>query len=77
MFNFTVRSAAVGSRNRSPDVLISDPGRFFSDFCGGLVFSQGVTLFVTPGPFLCRQALQGKVLDKFELTRAGSSRKEA
>ncbi len=44
---------------------------------GGLVFSQVVTLFVTPGLFLYMQAFQEKVLDKFELTRAGSSRKES
>ncbi|MFA5160218.1 MAG: efflux RND transporter permease subunit [Candidatus Omnitrophota bacterium] len=42
---------------------------------GGLVFSQVVTLFVTPGLFLYMQAFQEKVLDRFELTRAGSSRK--
>ena len=44
---------------------------------GGLVFSQVVTLFVTPGLFLYMQAFQEKVLDRFELTRAGSSRREA
>jgi HAE1 family hydrophobic/amphiphilic exporter-1 len=43
---------------------------------GGLVFSQVVTLFVTPGLFLYMQAFQEKVLDRFELTRSGSSRKE-
>lgn len=43
---------------------------------GGLVFSQVVTLFVTPGLFLYMQAFQEKVLDRLELTRAGSSRKE-
>ena len=42
---------------------------------GGLAFSQVVTLFVTPGLFLYMQAFQEKVLDRFELTRAGSSRK--
>jgi HAE1 family hydrophobic/amphiphilic exporter-1 len=41
---------------------------------GGLVFSQVITLFVTPGLFLYMQKLQRAVLDKFELTRAGSSR---
>jgi len=43
---------------------------------GGLAFSQVVTLFVTPGLFLYMQAFQEKVLDRFELTRSGSSRKE-
>lgn len=43
---------------------------------GGLVFSQIVTLFVTPGLFLYMQAFQEKFLDKFELTRSVSSRKE-
>jgi len=42
---------------------------------GGLAFSQVVTLFVTPGLFLYMQAFQEKFLDRFELTRAGSSRK--
>ena len=41
---------------------------------GGLIFSQVITLFVTPGIFLYMQTLQEKVLDKYELTRAASSR---
>lgn len=44
---------------------------------GGLAFSQVVTLFVTPGLFLYMQAFQEKFLDRFELTRAASSKKEA
>jgi len=42
---------------------------------GGLIFSQIITLFVTPGIFLYMQSFQEKVLDRFELSRAGSSRK--
>jgi HAE1 family hydrophobic/amphiphilic exporter-1 len=42
---------------------------------GGLIFSQVITLFVTPGIFLYMQTLQEKYLDRFELTRAASSRK--
>jgi HAE1 family hydrophobic/amphiphilic exporter-1 len=43
---------------------------------GGLIFSQVVTLFITPGLFLYLQTFQRKVLDKFELTREESARKE-
>lgn len=43
---------------------------------GGLIFSQVVTLFITPGLFLYMQTFQRKVLDKFELTRESSARKE-
>jgi len=42
---------------------------------GGLIFSQVITLFVTPGLFLYMQRIQEKYLDKFELFRAASSRK--
>ena len=42
---------------------------------GGLVFSQIITLFVTPGIFLYMQKFQEKYLDKFEMTRSDSSRK--
>jgi len=40
---------------------------------GGLIFSQVITLFVTPGIFLYMQKLQDK-LNKYELFRAGSAR---
>ncbi len=43
---------------------------------GGLVFSQVITLFVTPGIFLYMQKFQEKFLDKFELTRSESARKD-
>jgi HAE1 family hydrophobic/amphiphilic exporter-1 len=43
---------------------------------GGMIFSQIITLFVTPGIFLYMQKFQDKYLNKFELTRAGSARKE-
>ena len=42
---------------------------------GGLLFSQIITLFVTPGIFLYMQKLQNK-LNKYELFRAGSARSE-
>ena len=42
---------------------------------GGLVFSQIITLFVTPGIFLYMQKFQEKYLDRFELTRSDSARK--
>ncbi|MDD5072300.1 MAG: efflux RND transporter permease subunit [Candidatus Omnitrophica bacterium] len=42
---------------------------------GGLIFSQVVTLFVTPGIFLYMQKFQERYLDKFELTRSDSARK--
>lgn len=37
---------------------------------GGLVFSQVVTLYVTPGLFLYMQKFQRRFLDKYELTRS-------
>jgi len=43
---------------------------------GGLIFAQIITLFVTPGIFLYMQKFQEKYLNRFELTRAGSARKE-
>jgi len=42
---------------------------------GGLIFSQIVTLYVTPGLFLYLQKFQEKYLDKFELTRSEAARK--
>ena len=42
---------------------------------GGLIFSQIITLFVTPGLFLYMQKFQFKFLDKFELTRSEAARK--
>ncbi|MDD4879732.1 MAG: efflux RND transporter permease subunit [Candidatus Omnitrophica bacterium] len=42
---------------------------------GGLIFSQVVTLFVTPGIFLYMQKFQERYLDRFELTRSDSARK--
>jgi len=41
---------------------------------GGLIFSQVVTLFITPGLFLYAQKFQEKYLDRFELTRSDSAR---
>ena len=43
---------------------------------GGLMFAQVVTLFVTPGIFLYVQKFQETFLDRFELTRSGSARKD-
>jgi HAE1 family hydrophobic/amphiphilic exporter-1 len=43
---------------------------------GGLIFSQVITLYVTPGLFLYMQKFQSKVLDKYELTRSEAKRKE-
>jgi HAE1 family hydrophobic/amphiphilic exporter-1 len=43
---------------------------------GGLIFSQVVTLFVTPGIFLHMQAFQEKYLNRWELTREGAARRE-
>jgi HAE1 family hydrophobic/amphiphilic exporter-1 len=43
---------------------------------GGMIFSQVITLFVTPGIFLYMQKFQEKYLNRFELTRAGSARKQ-
>ena len=42
---------------------------------GGLIFSQIITLYVTPGLFLYMQKFQSKVLDKYELTRSEAARK--
>lgn len=42
---------------------------------GGLIFSQVVTLFITPGIFLYLQEIQAKYLDKFELFRSEAARK--
>lgn len=43
---------------------------------GGLLFSQVVTLFITPALFLYMQSLQRKFLDRFELTRSESAREK-
>ena len=43
---------------------------------GGLLFAQVVTLFVTPGIYLYMQAFQEKYLDRWELSRSGSVRKD-
>ena len=43
---------------------------------GGLIFSQIITLYVTPGIYLYVEAFQEKFLDKFELTRSDAVRKE-
>jgi HAE1 family hydrophobic/amphiphilic exporter-1 len=42
---------------------------------GGLIFSQVITLYVTPGLFLYMQKFQARVLDKYELTRSEAARK--
>ncbi|MDD5044586.1 MAG: efflux RND transporter permease subunit [Candidatus Omnitrophica bacterium] len=42
---------------------------------GGMVFSQVITLFVTPAIFLYMQDFQEKFLDRFELTRSDAARK--
>lgn len=42
---------------------------------GGLIFSQVITLYVTPGLFLYLQKFQTKFLDRFELTRSEAARK--
>jgi HAE1 family hydrophobic/amphiphilic exporter-1 len=42
---------------------------------GGLIFSQVVTLFITPGIFLYMQKVQEKYLDRWELTRSEAARK--
>lgn len=42
---------------------------------GGLVFAQFITLLVTPGIFLYMQNIQDKYLNRFELLRAGSARR--
>jgi HAE1 family hydrophobic/amphiphilic exporter-1 len=44
---------------------------------GGLIFSQVITLFVTPGIFLYAQKFQEKFLDRFELTRSEAGRKDS
>jgi len=41
---------------------------------GGLIFSQIVTLFLTPPIYLFLEKIQGKYLDKFELTRSENSK---
>jgi hydrophobic/amphiphilic exporter-1 (mainly G- bacteria), HAE1 family len=43
---------------------------------GGLIFSQIITLFVTPGVYLYMEAFQEKFLDKFEFTRSAAARKK-
>ena len=43
---------------------------------GGLMFSQVITLFVTPGLFLYMQKFQVKYLDRFELTRSDAAREK-
>lgn len=43
---------------------------------GGLAFAQVITLFVTPGFYLYMQNFQEKVLDRFELTRSITARKD-
>ncbi|MCX5681709.1 MAG: efflux RND transporter permease subunit, partial [Candidatus Omnitrophica bacterium] len=43
---------------------------------GGLIFSQVVTLYVTPGLFLYMQKFQRRYLDKYELTRSGRKEEE-
>lgn len=42
---------------------------------GGLVFSQVVTLFITPAIFLYMQSFQRNFLDRFELTMSDSARR--
>jgi HAE1 family hydrophobic/amphiphilic exporter-1 len=44
---------------------------------GGLIFSQIITLFITPGLFLYMQKIQEKYLDRFELTRSEAARKKS
>ncbi|MDD5439118.1 MAG: efflux RND transporter permease subunit [Candidatus Omnitrophica bacterium] len=41
---------------------------------GGLIFSQVVTLYVTPGLFLYMQRIQEKYLDRFEMFRSKAAR---
>ncbi len=43
---------------------------------GGLMFAQVVTLFVTPGIYLYMESFQEKYLDKWELSRSSSARKD-
>ena len=43
---------------------------------GGLIFAQVITLLITPAIFLYMQDFQDKFLDRFELARAGSKRKD-
>jgi multidrug efflux pump subunit AcrB len=42
---------------------------------GGMIFSQVITLYVTPGIFLYMQDFQERYLNRYEMTRAGSARK--
>lgn len=42
---------------------------------GGLLFSQVITLFVTPGIYLYMEWVQEKFLDRFELSRSEAARK--
>jgi hydrophobic/amphiphilic exporter-1 (mainly G- bacteria), HAE1 family len=44
---------------------------------GGLMFAQVVTLFVTPGIYLYMQDFQEKYLNRWELSRSGSARKDS
>ncbi len=43
---------------------------------GGLLFSQIITLFVTPAIFIYMQEFQEKYLDRFEMLRSGSNIKK-
>jgi len=43
---------------------------------GGLIFSQVVTLYVTPGLFLYMQKIQEKFLDKYEMFRSEAARQK-
>ena len=77
-FSSALRAGYDSWRGNLPPIepLSRAPSRYGLVVVGGLAFSQVVTLFVTPGLFLYMQAFQEKVLDRFELTRSGSSRKE-